>query len=452
MYLAAVGNDVGGASARHGADVERDERHAGKQFAVGRPLGLELAAQHGQRDDGAGGGLDGAPAQMGIARVRRLPCELEPEADHALVRAHDAKRRGLADDHLPGQPRDRRERLGEAARAQGSDFLVVGEQQRERPPKRRRVGRREPVGRERQKPLHVRRSPPDVPVARLGQGERIGPPLCGGGGPLWRAGGGRRVRAPPSAGAAVHLRRGSRAPWAPGISPRATRTPRSCRGSVVVGEPTELRVVRAHKGMVRLRLDFAGPGGALGVSAPGPERDRARGPRHRRAGGRSGAPWRPSVPPTRDGFPAVPFAALNVGTVAGGSAANVIPDRCEVQLSIRLLPGMTADAMAERVRRRRPASGRRAVRAGAREREPRDDPRAGGADPSRAVRGGGTARLPQRHVRLGRRLAPARRVRVRPLRARAASRWRTSRTSPCPWRVPPRRRDARRADPAELRA
>jgi len=54
-------------------------------------------------------------------------------------------------------------------------------------------------------------------------------------------------------------------------------------------------------------------------------------------------------PPNAQVFAAVPFAALNVGTISGGSAANVIPDRCEVQLGIRFLPGMTADEMAERV-------------------------------------------------------------------------------------------------------
>jgi acetylornithine deacetylase len=46
----------------------------------------------------------------------------------------------------------------------------------------------------------------------------------------------------------------------------------------------------------------------------------------------------------------VPFAALNVGVVSGGSAINVIPDRCTVQVGIRLLPEMRADAMIERVR------------------------------------------------------------------------------------------------------
>jgi acetylornithine deacetylase len=46
----------------------------------------------------------------------------------------------------------------------------------------------------------------------------------------------------------------------------------------------------------------------------------------------------------------VPFVALNVGTVVGGRAANIVPDRCEVQLGIRLLPGTSAEEVTERVR------------------------------------------------------------------------------------------------------
>jgi acetylornithine deacetylase len=55
-------------------------------------------------------------------------------------------------------------------------------------------------------------------------------------------------------------------------------------------------------------------------------------------------------PPHGEVFPEVPFVALNVGTVAGGSAANVIPDRCDVHLGIRVLPGMTVDEIAARIR------------------------------------------------------------------------------------------------------
>ncbi|MFL5516745.1 MAG: acetylornithine deacetylase [Gemmatimonadales bacterium] len=125
----------------------------------------------------------------------------------------------------------------------------------------------------------------------------------------------------------------------------AGRLPRS----VVIGEPTELRVVRAHKGMLRLRLAFQGRAAHsgyphLGRSAIEPA---ARAIVALAALRRTMETERP---PSWDAFPAVPFAALNVGTVAGGSAANVIPDRCEMQLAVRLLPGMAADAMTERVR------------------------------------------------------------------------------------------------------
>jgi len=125
----------------------------------------------------------------------------------------------------------------------------------------------------------------------------------------------------------------------------ADRLPRS----VVIGEPTELRVVRAHKGMVRFRLAFAGKAAHsgyphLGRSAIEPAA------RAIVALAELRRTMEIERPPNADAFPEVPFAALNVGTVAGGSAANVIPDRCEVQLGIRLLPGMEVDDMAERVR------------------------------------------------------------------------------------------------------
>jgi acetylornithine deacetylase len=118
--------------------------------------------------------------------------------------------------------------------------------------------------------------------------------------------------------------------------------------NVVIGEPTELRVVRAHKGMLRLKLTFAGRAAhsaypLLGRSAIEPA---ARAITALAALRRFMETERV---PNADVFSEVPFAALNVGTVNGGVAANVIPDRCEIQLSIRLLPGMTAEAMTNRV-------------------------------------------------------------------------------------------------------
>jgi acetylornithine deacetylase len=38
-------------------------------------------------------------------------------------------------------------------------------------------------------------------------------------------------------------------------------------------------------------------------------------------------------------FPEVPFVPLNIGTIQGGTAPNVVPDRCEMVVTIRPLPG-----------------------------------------------------------------------------------------------------------------
>jgi acetylornithine deacetylase len=42
---------------------------------------------------------------------------------------------------------------------------------------------------------------------------------------------------------------------------------------------------------------------------------------------------------------------LNVGTVRGGSAINVVPDLCTVEVGVRPLPGMASAELAERIER-----------------------------------------------------------------------------------------------------
>jgi acetylornithine deacetylase len=118
--------------------------------------------------------------------------------------------------------------------------------------------------------------------------------------------------------------------------------------NVVIGEPTELHVVRAHKGMLRLKLTFTGRAAHSGYPHLGRS---AIEPAARAITALTALRRRLENErlPNADVFPAVPFAALNVGTVSGGVAANVIPDRCEIQLGIRLLPGMTVEAITNRV-------------------------------------------------------------------------------------------------------
>lgn len=119
--------------------------------------------------------------------------------------------------------------------------------------------------------------------------------------------------------------------------------------AAVIGEPTSLVAVRAHKGHLKLRLTFRGRSAHsgyphLGVSAV-------------EAAGRAIAALS-ELRRTLEGeavasgaeFPEVPFVALNVGTVHGGTAINVVAERCVVEVGMRTLPGVDAEALAERVR------------------------------------------------------------------------------------------------------
>lgn len=119
--------------------------------------------------------------------------------------------------------------------------------------------------------------------------------------------------------------------------------------SVIIGEPTSLRAVRSHKGMLRLRLSFEGVAAHSGYPHLGRNAIEPAG-RAIVALTELRRRMEEERPPHGELFPEVPFAALNVGTVDGGRAANVIPDRCEVQLGIRLLPAMSAEAMIDRIR------------------------------------------------------------------------------------------------------
>ncbi len=119
--------------------------------------------------------------------------------------------------------------------------------------------------------------------------------------------------------------------------------------SVIIGEPTSLQVVRLHKGMLRLRLTFQGKAAHSGYPHLGQSAIEPAG-RAIVALGELRREMERERPANGEFFPEVPFAAINVGTVVGGSAANVIPDGCELQLGIRLLPGMAADDMIARVR------------------------------------------------------------------------------------------------------
>lgn len=128
--------------------------------------------------------------------------------------------------------------------------------------------------------------------------------------------------------------------------PEAERLPRSA----VIGEPTSLRVARTHKGHTKLRVTLHGVSAHSGYPHLGTNAIEPAGRvivaltdlRHTLEAERV---------PNRELFPEVPYVPLNVGTVHGGSAINVVPDRCVVEVGFRPLPGITSEELIERVSR-----------------------------------------------------------------------------------------------------
>lgn len=125
--------------------------------------------------------------------------------------------------------------------------------------------------------------------------------------------------------------------------------PERLPAEAVIGEPTELSVVRMHKGYLKLRVIVRGKAAHsgyphLGRSAIEPAaRVVTALAELRRA-------LETERPVHHEHFGEVPYPALNVGRIMGGAAINVVPDRCVIELGVRILPEMERAAMTARVR------------------------------------------------------------------------------------------------------
>jgi acetylornithine deacetylase len=128
--------------------------------------------------------------------------------------------------------------------------------------------------------------------------------------------------------------------------PEARALPRSA----IIGEPTSLRVVRVHKGHLKVRITLHGRSAHSGYPHLGLNAIEPAG-RVIEALTRLRVEMESEAVPNRDLFPEVPFVPLNVGIVQGGSAINVVPDRCVVEVGVRPLPGVESAVLAERIRR-----------------------------------------------------------------------------------------------------
>lgn len=108
----------------------------------------------------------------------------------------------------------------------------------------------------------------------------------------------------------------------------------------LIGEPTDFRIFRMHPGHVAVRITCLGRAahsskpdlGANAIRLAARVLDALEGLAER---------WRQEVR-----FPELlerPFVVMNVATIRGGTAVNIVPDRCVIEVGFRPLPGMLAE-------------------------------------------------------------------------------------------------------------
>jgi len=100
----------------------------------------------------------------------------------------------------------------------------------------------------------------------------------------------------------------------------------------VVGEPTELRRVIAHKGIVRWRINIHG------LSAHGATPELGQNAIYDAATVAIALKDFANQLTKLEPHPLLGHSTLNVGRVAGGQAVNIVPDECVLEVECRLLP------------------------------------------------------------------------------------------------------------------
>ena len=119
--------------------------------------------------------------------------------------------------------------------------------------------------------------------------------------------------------------------------------------ATLIGEPTELAVVRLHKGHLRARLTFEGQSAHSGYPHRGVNAVEAAGQAMASLSDLA-RELEQERPPSGRYFPGVPHVVLNLARVEGGDATNVVPDHCTLDFGLRLLPETDAEELLQRVR------------------------------------------------------------------------------------------------------
>ena len=114
--------------------------------------------------------------------------------------------------------------------------------------------------------------------------------------------------------------------------------------AAIVAEPTELAVIRAHKGIARFRIVVKGIAAhsskpQLGVNAISKM-------------ARIIQAIESEIVPTykKCAHPLVGSPTVNIGVISGGTQFNFVPDRCVIEIDRRVIPGQTPEAALEEFR------------------------------------------------------------------------------------------------------
>ncbi|MCX6132257.1 MAG: M20 family metallopeptidase [Ignavibacteriales bacterium] len=112
----------------------------------------------------------------------------------------------------------------------------------------------------------------------------------------------------------------------------------------IAGEPTQLRIVRAHKGVTRWKIFTTG----LAAHSAYPERGKnsiyAMSHIVNRLERYAAELY------ARHAHPVLGAPSLSVGVIEGGQAVNIVPDRCSIELDRRTLPGESMQSVLDPVR------------------------------------------------------------------------------------------------------
>ncbi len=145
----------------------------------------------------------------------------------------------------------------------------------------------------------------------------------------------RESTAPRNAGVLFVLDEEARMTGAQAFAQQHLREFANLRG-IVVGEPTQLRPLVAHNGALRWRTITRG----VAAHSADPSRGRSAIRAMLEVVARLEERF---VPLANRDFPLTGRAAASINTIHGGTASNIIPDRCEITVDRRLVPGESAD-------------------------------------------------------------------------------------------------------------